>query len=67
MLKGNDFGNDVEDVRSERANLMSENIDSMAATIGVAGPKARRASPLSAGADLSKSSAGIARPLFSNL
>jgi len=37
MLKNNNFIMDVEDVRSERANLMSENIDSMAATVGVAG------------------------------
>ena len=30
MLKGNNLGRD-DDARSERANLMSENIDSMAA------------------------------------
>jgi len=36
MLKNNDFGNDKDDDRTDRADLMSENIDSLAVTIGVA-------------------------------
>ncbi len=32
MLKNNDFGNDTDDERTDRADLMSENIDSRAVT-----------------------------------
>ena len=37
MLKNNDFGNDKDDDRTDRADLMSENIDGLAVTIGVTG------------------------------
>ncbi len=37
MLKNNDFGNDTDDQRTDRADLMSENIDDLAPVIGVEG------------------------------
>ena len=38
MLKSNDFGHDIEDERSERSDLMSENIDAKAADLGIITP-----------------------------
>ena len=38
MLKNNDFGHDTDDLRSERADLMSENIDAKAADLGLVAP-----------------------------
>ena len=38
MLKNNDFGHDTQDVRSERADLMTENIDALAGDLGLIAP-----------------------------